>query len=98
MSDIGPRTYSQFTQAVWMLRRLTAFDSVKVDTIFAELEQLLDRAQNAPPQGDADGSIDEPVWVALRELVESAKRYRAALRDVLDITWRKLRETRPPGA
>lgn len=36
-----------------------------------QLQDLLDDAQNAPPNGMADGSIPEPLWSALLQLCRS---------------------------
>ena len=33
----------------------------------AELRDVLERAQNRPPAGEADGTIDEPLWLRLRD-------------------------------
>lgn len=35
----------------------------------AALDTLVGVAQNAPPEGESDGSIDEALWYELRDLV-----------------------------
>jgi hypothetical protein len=89
--------HTQRARAIWMLRRLTIFDTPKVDALFVEIDKLLDESQNPPPQGGADGSIDEEFFAALRELSNAAKRYRAALRVVLEIAWQSVRSQAPPA-
>lgn len=37
----------------------------------SELRDVLDRAQNGPPEGEADGTIDEPMWTRLRDYARS---------------------------
>jgi hypothetical protein len=47
--------------------------------VLDRLEEVLGDAQNGPPDGAADGSIDEATWMALRVVVESAKALRHCL-------------------
>jgi hypothetical protein len=47
--------------------------------VVLELEQILDETQNGPPDGGADGSIDERQWRTLREIVDAARAYEGAL-------------------
>ena len=95
MNDV--QVHTQRARAIWMLRRLTVFDTPKVDALFVEVDKLLDEAQNPPPWGAADGTIDEPFYAALRELSNAAKQYRAALRVVLEIAWESVRSRPPPA-
>lgn len=46
-----------------------AIDSVvaPMRSALRELRDVLDRAQNGPPDGEADGSIDDPTWTRLRD-------------------------------
>jgi hypothetical protein len=93
MNDVLHHT--QRARAIWMLRRLTIFDTPKVDALFVEIDKLLDESQNLPPHGEADGTIDEPFYAALRELSNAAKHWRAALRVVLEVAWQSVRSKAP---
>ncbi len=42
------------------------------------LDAIVEAAQNPPPQGGADGSLDEPAWTALAKLASAARAYREA--------------------
>ena len=48
-------------------RALQALDCYDIN----DLEQVIGEAQNRPPQGDADGSISEELWRALRDFVQA---------------------------
>ena len=52
------------------------------DEFITALEDILDTAQNDPPEGMADGSISVRQWHALRALVAAARALNAALDDV----------------
>jgi hypothetical protein len=49
---------------------------------------VLGEAQNAPPQGQSDGSITEMEWLATRVLVDAAMRLKDAVMDARK-TWRR---------
>ncbi len=49
-----------------------------------QLRHVVDEAQNRPPLGLNDGSIDEPVWYALRDLVRAWDVCDAAAHKVFD--------------
>lgn len=59
---------------------------VKNELLLRQLDTLLDEAQNEPPHGKNDGSLDESTWTALRDLLTCAARYRDALQDALSAT------------
>lgn len=44
------------------------FDGPQLDALSGRLERLLDKAQNGPPQGKADGTIGRDDWYRLRAL------------------------------
>jgi len=44
----------------------------------ARLRDVLADAQNPPPGGAADGSIDEPLWNALRAVADVLTAYQSA--------------------
>ena len=59
--------------------RTTQFDAARAAFDAHDLERLgriVDTAQNRPPQGESDGTIDETLWYALRDLCESARAFR----------------------
>lgn len=43
------------------------------------LRDLVGEAQNGPPHGGADGSLDEPSWTALRDLCNALDALEGAL-------------------
>ena len=45
---------------------------------------LIDAAQNAPPLGGADGSLDESQWTALRDFRDAVVNVELKTRGVLD--------------
>lgn len=51
------------------------FDSILAPLIEAvnELDEVLDRAQHAPPEGGSDNSLSSVQWVALKSLARAAK-------------------------
>ena len=65
---------SQRLQVEHVLNHIRAPNEQQMRT----LEELLDKAQNPAPLGEADGSIDEKAWYALRDLVEGYRRVTAA--------------------
>lgn len=45
------------------------------------LQGVVGDAQNQPPLGVADGSVNENSWYVLRDLAEAARKYTAVLAD-----------------
>lgn len=45
---------------------------------YARALEVLDDAQNEPPEGEADGSISGPEWTALRGLLSAHETFRRA--------------------
>lgn len=54
---------TQLERAKQAVGRLTK--NLEDDEAMADLEEVLGEAQNSPPQGAADGSIEPEVWNAL---------------------------------
>lgn len=41
-----------------------------------EMQRILDKAQNAPPEGHGDGSIPPVVWTTTRDFLNALREYR----------------------
>lgn len=50
-----------------------------------ELKELLGEAQNKPPQGQADGSIDSDLWYILGGITTAGHAFRDRLRNALEM-------------
>jgi hypothetical protein len=55
---------TQHEQADALLKRLS-YMFPELDSIRQELDKVVGMAQNGPPDGEADGSIDEMFWQGL---------------------------------
>jgi hypothetical protein len=60
---------SQRLDAERLLERI----QVPSEGLVRDLEDILGRAQNRPPLGEADGTINDKAWYALREIVKSCR-------------------------
>lgn len=49
--------------------------SSEVEVLVEDLESVLAEAQNSPPDGGADGSIDEATWKAYSNLARDVSRF-----------------------
>lgn len=59
---------------------LEHFEGCRVSGEFIEaLDEILGKAQNGPPNGEADGSIDADRWARLSELSRAATAFNAAI-------------------
>lgn len=47
------------------------FDGAHIRDLHERLRILLAKTQNGPPQGHADGSIDERTWYQMRQLTRA---------------------------
>lgn len=54
---------------------------------FVSLHRIVGEAQNYPPLGQSDGSISEPEWIALRDLVVAESRLRDHIQTFAQV-WR----------
>lgn len=70
---------SQRTQALALLSPIGAV--INVQTIRA-LREIVEDAQNGPPDGAADGSIDEALWNELKSIVTAGERMITAIENV----------------
>lgn len=54
---------------------IVLFESVltPMDTAIKNLEDVLDKSQNSPPEGSSDGSISEAQWNELKSLTTSIR-------------------------
>lgn len=68
---------TQMGRSVFAVAPFTDIDEFTIQ----QLDSLLNDTQNGPPDGDADGSIDETRWNALRKLVAAARAYNDALKN-----------------
>lgn len=66
----------------WIVASMRCFGTPMTDLVDGQLSDVLDRAQNGPPDGPADGSINEAAFEALRkfhkafrETIIHARRY-----------------------
>lgn len=59
------------------------FDGAHVRDLHERLRLLHDKTQNRPPDGHADGTIDERAWYQLRQLTMAINDLRRAV-DVLE--------------
>lgn len=71
------------TQAGRAFLLLSSFEECQLDgdDILA-LETVLGEAQNGPPDGEADGSLTERRWTALRDVVQAARKFNEAIERV----------------
>jgi hypothetical protein len=60
---------SQRLDAERLLERI----QVPSEGLVRDLEDVLERALNGPPLGEADGSISKEAWMALREIVKCCR-------------------------
>lgn len=51
---------------------------VPEEQLLRKLEDVLGKAQNSPPLGAADGTIDEESWYALRAYINALRELRRA--------------------
>jgi len=49
-----------------------------------DLQDIVGEAQNGPPQGSADGSINENAWYALRDHVDAVRSARRLRKTFLE--------------
>lgn len=63
--------------AIQILARIIATSDNRRN--FADLEDVVDKAQNGPPLGPGDGSLSEKEWTALRDLVKAARAFEDAV-------------------
>lgn len=68
------------TQLVRVLAEVDALKIAITEERNHTLQTILNEAQNAPPDGVRDGSINEIEWDALRDLVEGLKKAESAMR------------------
>lgn len=63
-------------QPTQLARALGALDVplTRLRSLENQLWEVIREAQNQPPQGEADGTLDERTWTALRDLAEAATR------------------------
>lgn len=66
MGKIKERAVRQLTQREY-LKHLV--ERVQLDANIAEFERVLGQAQNRPPHGEADGSIDEKTFNQARKTI-----------------------------
>lgn len=72
---------SQRKRAFALARALVAVNPWSDDAahLWRMLDAVLGEAQNAPPDGCADGTIDKPLWDALRRLSVAHSVYAGAI-------------------
>jgi len=60
---------TQRNQAEYLISRIDFPDDQKLKS----LERILGEAQNGPPHGEADGSINEQAYGALRDYIDGLR-------------------------
>lgn len=55
--------------------------SLPTEKELAKLQAVLEKAQNPPPQGAADGSINKGAWEALKTFIDCMGEARIAKKD-----------------
>lgn len=58
------------------------FNKATLESLHARTEALLDKAQNGPPHGDGDGTIDAAAWYRLRKLSRAMRDLLCAIDDI----------------
>lgn len=54
------------------IRQLLEKISGSIDPVdLSELQTLVAKSQNAPPYGDADGSVNESDWLCVRDVTQA---------------------------
>lgn len=66
---------SQLEEAKALIKRMSDAGEDYVENEIAQLRAVLEQAQNAPPQGKADGSIDEVTFNTLRNAERAATKF-----------------------
>jgi hypothetical protein len=71
------RVMTQLEQAKAVIQTLLVWDQA-----YRKLNNILDKSQNGPPEGTADGSIDENTWLAIRDFADVLFGHNLALKCV----------------
>jgi hypothetical protein len=75
------------TQREQAMRIIGTIRNIYVDGLDSQIEklhELVRKAQNGPPDGEADGSLDDENWTRLRDVCNALLKAGAGLDDLVD--------------
>ena len=71
------------TDREWVTDLVLAFAPMLESPVLRRLQEAVAYAQNAPPQGTADGSLTQAKWEAARDVADSLQAAQTAARKLL---------------